>query len=190
MGSAALLGFLPILFLMKEIDFNDTSNLLLLRITFTIVQALLVSCLLVILYRIRSGKEQSQLLVPKQQKLGEEAPASGEMDLTTVEEYDMQQLRQLSLKVLTGLGISTFIHVKWGIVPPLFMQFVANPVLMYNAQLCKIHLFGQPAQRELQRPWKEEKPFEAFFGKPAATATTTKKEEKRRVKEEKKRKKP
>jgi hypothetical protein len=180
---------LPMLFAMKEIDFNDTQNVFILRVVFAAVQVVLFSSLILILTRIRSCRDHSQLQVPVQSNFGESQP-EGKTEVTTVEEYDMQQLRQLSLKVIVGGGIATFIHMKWGIIPPLFMQCAANPILMYNSQLCKIHIFGQNVEGPLQRPWKEEKPFEAFFGKnESSTGTSKRKEEKKRAKEEKKKKK-
>eukprot|EP01000_Liburna_glaciale_P005310 NODE_5013_length_412_cov_531.005510_g4005_i0.p2 GENE.NODE_5013_length_412_cov_531.005510_g4005_i0~~NODE_5013_length_412_cov_531.005510_g4005_i0.p2 ORF type:complete len:92 (-),score=41.42 NODE_5013_length_412_cov_531.005510_g4005_i0:137-382(-) len=71
------------------------------------------------------------------------------------------------------------LHYKWHINPPLFMQCVVNPMQVYNSPLGKIHLFGEFAKGTLERPWKEERPFENFLGK---MGTETKKEEKKRLK--------
>lgn len=52
--------------------------------------------------------------------------------------------------------ISGFLHFKFGIVPPLFIQSVMNPYQTYQNPLVKLHLLGDRSPELVNRPWKQE----------------------------------
>eukprot|EP01012_Entosiphon_sulcatum_P009126 TRINITY_DN15059_c0_g1_i1.p1 TRINITY_DN15059_c0_g1~~TRINITY_DN15059_c0_g1_i1.p1 ORF type:complete len:191 (+),score=33.86 TRINITY_DN15059_c0_g1_i1:47-619(+) len=171
---------LPALLIMRQIDFNNTDNVVILRYVFGVVQALIIVAALYVLKQIRGTADQTRIQVPVQQTFEKTEP---EIEFTTVEDYDTTQWRQLLMKIVMGMGISYFIHVKFGVNPPLFMQCIFHPLQLYNSQLFQIYCAGKPAVGSLLRPWKEEKPFESLMGAAAQkTAEGTVRDEKRKAK--------
>jgi hypothetical protein len=47
---------------------------------------------------------------------------------TTVVEYDVQQLKKSLSQVLISVVIIAFIHIKWEIIQPLFIQCFMGPM--------------------------------------------------------------
>mmetsp|Transcript_9168 Transcript_9168/g.16281 ORF Transcript_9168/g.16281 Transcript_9168/m.16281 type:complete len:192 (-) Transcript_9168:47-622(-) len=182
------LGFFA-LALMRAIDFEDDFNLLLLRIAFTAVQALILVTMFFLRQRIKAEANQTKITVPVAPKFGEVPPEKPEEEVITIEDYDLSQLQALLKKTLIGVAVCGFMHWKWGLNPPLFMQAVLNPFQMMGHQLTKIYFFHQEAKGQLARPWKEETPFDAFKPKLPEDQNKLRQEKKRAEREAKKAKK-
>lgn len=81
-----------------------------------------------------------------------------EMEVITVQAYDLRKLRELGLtKILLPLGITIFIFNKWQIILPMLFQSMNNPMQLYGSELFQIHVMGKsPKDKpELVRPWTE-----------------------------------
>ncbi|KAF1974605.1 inorganic phosphate transport PHO88 [Bimuria novae-zelandiae CBS 107.79] len=74
---------------------------------------------------------------------------------TTVKAYDQQQLRGLFKAQLMGVGMMAFMHIYLKYTNPLLIQSVIPLKGALEGNLVKIHLFGQPATGDLQRPFKQ-----------------------------------
>ena len=73
---------------------------------------------------------------------------------TTVKAYDLQQLRALFKTQLMGVGMMAVMHFYFKYTNPLLIQSILPVKGAFEGNLVKIHLLGQPATGDLQRPWK------------------------------------
>jgi hypothetical protein len=73
---------------------------------------------------------------------------------TTVMDYDKQQLRSLIKSQLVGVAMMGVMHLYFKYTNPLLIQSIIPAKSALESNLVKIHLFGQPATGDLQRPFK------------------------------------
>jgi Phosphate transport (Pho88) len=73
---------------------------------------------------------------------------------TTVFAYDSQQLKALYKGQLIGIGMMAVMHLYFKFSSPLMVQSVIPLKTAFEGNLVKIHLFGQPATGDLERPFK------------------------------------
>lgn len=73
---------------------------------------------------------------------------------TTVHAYDLQQLRALFKSQLMGIAMMGFMHLYLQYANPLLVQSIIPLKGVFEGNLIKVHLLGQPAAGELKRPWK------------------------------------
>ncbi|KMU73105.1 hypothetical protein CISG_03366 [Coccidioides immitis RMSCC 3703] len=74
--------------------------------------------------------------------------------VTTVQDYDKQQLRSQFRSQLMGVGMMCVMHLYFKYTNPLVIQSILPLKGALEANLVKIHVFGQPAKGNLERPWK------------------------------------
>ncbi|EPY31403.1 hypothetical protein STCU_03473 [Strigomonas culicis] len=83
-------------------------------------------------------------------------PYTDEEQTKTAWEYDVMKLRELLMtKIGMAAGVGLFAAGRFHIVFPLLMQCLYNPRMLYDSELFKIYVLGQPAEGSLLRPWKE-----------------------------------
>lgn len=73
---------------------------------------------------------------------------------TTVKAYDLGKLRELFKAQLMGVGMMGVMHIYFKYTNPLLIQSIIPLKGAFEGNLVKIHLLGQQAVGELQRPWK------------------------------------
>ena len=73
---------------------------------------------------------------------------------TTVQAYDLQQLRALYKSQLMGVGMMGVMHLYFKYTNPLLIQSIIPLKGAFEGNLVKIHLFGTPAAGDLKRPFK------------------------------------
>lgn len=73
---------------------------------------------------------------------------------TTVKAYDLGKLREAYKAQLMGVGMMAVMHIYFGYKPPLLIQSIIPLKGAFEGNLVKIHLLGQSATGDLQRPWK------------------------------------
>lgn len=73
---------------------------------------------------------------------------------TTVQAYDLTQLKAAFKSQLMGVGMMGVMHLYFKYTNPLLVQSIIPLKGALESNLCKIHLFGQPASGDLKRPWK------------------------------------
>ncbi|KAK2735019.1 hypothetical protein FQN57_001361 [Myotisia sp. PD_48] len=74
--------------------------------------------------------------------------------VTTVQEYDKQQLRALVKSQLVGIGMMCVMHLYFKYTNPLLIQSIIPVKGALEGNLVKIHLFNKPVKGDLERPWK------------------------------------
>src|ERR1700732_5209085 len=73
---------------------------------------------------------------------------------TTVHAYDLSQLRSQFKGQLMGIGMMAFMHGYLKYTNPLLIQSIIPLKGIFESNLAKIHLLGQPAIGDLKRPFK------------------------------------
>jgi hypothetical protein len=170
-----MLVILPAIYLMKQIDFEDPTNLFYLRIGFAVVQSILFLVNGLIYYKIRGANNQKKIKVPAQTSSWSNPQPAQEDQIMTIDEYDMGELRKSFTQTLFVTALLTFLHIQWAVYAPLFIQSFSMPMTIYDTPLFKLHILGYPDEGELQRPFKP--PPGPFAGLMPSTETEEEKPE-------------
>lgn len=93
---------------------------------------------------------------------------------TTVHAYDLAQLRSLFKGQLMGIGMMAFMHGYMKYTNPLLIQSIIPLKGVFEGNLVKIHLFGQPAVGDLKRPFKAAGGLMSALGGQGETASDKK----------------
>ncbi|KAJ1928082.1 phosphate transporter (Pho88) [Tieghemiomyces parasiticus] len=155
----------------KYLNLEDSHRAHLVLTAFAVANA---SILLGSLY-LRSVIQRKNDTTPLKHK---EAPSlaqpNGREVETTVRDYDLAEAdKQIKGAVIT-VAMLGFMHYQWGFIQPLFLQTILPVKTFVTSNLVRIHLFNQPAEGALQRPWKVENPLEKLTqGLEAPTAETS-----------------
>lgn len=83
-----------------------------------------------------------------------------ELKVTTVRDYDLEQIDSSIKSIYTGLLMMGFMHLYMKYTNPLFMQTISPIKAALEHKEVSIHLFGKPATGDLKRPFKQA----GFFG--------------------------
>lgn len=148
--------------IVKSLDTSDPQLVFNLQAGFLVVHTALLAVLLFIRIRIflnpntqaisvREDEDQPKFFpVPAE----EEAKAKRNLVSMSITAYDVKHwTNYFLLRFCVPVLIMAFVAYKWGAVVPLAIQSVHNPYQLYQHQLFKIHILGQPAKFELARPW-------------------------------------
>lgn len=74
---------------------------------------------------------------------------------TTVQQYDLGQLKNMMRSQAMGVAMMGVMHLYFGYTNPLIIQSIIPLKGAFEANLTKIHVFGQPAAGDLKRPFKQ-----------------------------------
>ena len=99
---------------------------------------------------------------------------------TTVQKYDLQQMKALYKAQMMGVGMMAVMHLYFKYTNPLLIQSIIPLKGAFEGNEVKIHLFGQPATGDLKRPFKAAAGFMSALqgGAVAADKKTIEKTEK------------
>lgn len=78
----------------------------------------------------------------------------GKLVTTTVHAYDKSQLKTMLRGQMMGVAMMAFMHLYLKYTNPLLIQSIIPLKGAFEANLTKIHVFGQPATGDLKRPFK------------------------------------
>jgi hypothetical protein len=73
---------------------------------------------------------------------------------TTVHAYDKAQLKGAIRSQLMGVGMMGVMHLYFKYTNPLLIQSIIPLKGVFEGNLTKVYLYGQPATGDLKRPWK------------------------------------
>jgi len=159
-GMGDMIVILPVMMVANQIDFNDPTNLMLVRGAFATVQILLLSLSYFVYRSIQKENNTTKIKVPPSPTMGQDAP----WETQTIKEYDMSKLQQYLQEMAVQMVIISFIHFQWNFVPPLFLQTVMNPVRFYKTKVIQVHFFGMTGP-EYTRPFPEDpNPLASLLG--------------------------
>ncbi|PVI03446.1 inorganic phosphate transport PHO88 [Periconia macrospinosa] len=136
----------------KKVPFDDPNVLNGVRALYVLSNVIIAGIYFYVQAQINKKNDMTVL------KYVEPAPmGSGEEPkyvATTVKAYDLQQLKSLFKAQLMGVGMMGFMHIYMKYTNPLLIQSIIPLKGAFEGNLVKIHLFGQPATGDLQRPFK------------------------------------
>ncbi|SCU82118.1 LADA_0C03114g1_1 [Lachancea dasiensis] len=92
----------------------------------------------------------------------------GKLQVTTVRDYDLQEVDSAIKSIYTGLAMMGFMHLYMKYTNPLLMQSISPIKSALEHNEVKIHLFGKPAAGDLKRPFKAPSLFGGLGGAPEA----------------------
>ena len=116
---------------------------------------------------VRSKRDDTMVTVTTPKTMAAEAKT----EEITVTEHDTREATKMMSGILMPLLIIGFLHYKWAYIRPLVMQCVMMPMSLYDNKLIKVHVLGQPATGDLQRPWKPPASPLAALMNPASAET-------------------
>jgi len=139
---------------LKYVDVENFQNVLIIRFLYG-AQAVLCLCLLLYTYfKINAENNKKIIKIPADIKNFTPSENS-EMNEVSIRDYDYQQLKKAATQVVMGVLIVSFIHYKWNIIQPLFLQIIMSPMQLLRSPLLKVYLFNE----KIDRPFVEESPF-------------------------------
>ncbi|AET38955.1 Snd3p Ecym_3472 [Eremothecium cymbalariae DBVPG len=78
-----------------------------------------------------------------------------QLKVTTVRDYDLEQIDTSIKSIYTGLMMMGFLHIYMKYTNPLLMQSISPVKAALEHSEVRIHLFGKPATGDLKRPFTQ-----------------------------------
>ncbi|KKZ62316.1 hypothetical protein EMCG_00390 [[Emmonsia] crescens] len=136
----------------KKIPFDNPTVLLSVRTLYIASNIFILGLYLYVRSQINKKKDLKTLKYVEPSPMGsQEEPRPV---ITTVQDYDKQQLRSLIKSQLMGVGMMCVMHLYFKYTNPLVIQSIIPVKTALEGNLIQVHLFGKPAKGELERPWK------------------------------------
>lgn len=83
---------------------------------------------------------------------------------TTVHAYDLAQIKTMLRSQMMGVAMMGVMHLYFKYTNPLLIQSIIPLKGIFESNMTKIHLFGQPATGDLKRPFKQAGGFMSSLG--------------------------
>ena len=148
-----LVVMLVMMQLARKINFEDPDILFYVRVGYLSCQAIAFLIYLITRAKINAKNDLTTLkYVEPANPLG--GAATEKAVVTTVKDYDLQQVNAQIKSIFTSMAMMGFMHIYMKYTNPLFMQSVTAVKSACEANIVKIHLFGTPASGDLKRPFK------------------------------------
>ncbi|KAF1983367.1 inorganic phosphate transport PHO88 [Aulographum hederae CBS 113979] len=136
----------------KKVPFDDPNVLNGVRALYIVSNLVIAGIYLYVMQQINKKRDMTVL------KYVEPAPMGSTEDpkstTTTIHAYDLTQLRGMFKSQLMGVGMICVMHLYFKYTNPLLIQSIIPLKGAFEANLVKIHVFGQPASGDLKRPFK------------------------------------
>eukprot|EP01130_Rhizamoeba_saxonica_P001947 TRINITY_DN11766_c0_g1_i1.p1 TRINITY_DN11766_c0_g1~~TRINITY_DN11766_c0_g1_i1.p1 ORF type:complete len:194 (-),score=57.52 TRINITY_DN11766_c0_g1_i1:60-641(-) len=143
-------AILPVVLLGRQIDFEDETNLLMLRIAFGTV----VFITSVVVLYLKNKMSNTQLENKHVEVSANPSPfnSDGEKEKITYEEHDAREFKKFLQKVGMPIVICIGIHYYAGIAIPLLIQAIMIPMNIYKSPLVKFYILGEHVTRPFPPP--------------------------------------
>ena len=136
----------------KKIPFEDPTTLNICRGIYLLSNLLILALSGYIYQQIEKKKDLTTLKYVEPQAMG--SSEEPKLVTTTVPAYDKQQLKTALRTQMMGVAMMGFMHIYMKYTNPLLIQSILPLKGALEANLAKIHVFGQPAVGDLKRPFK------------------------------------
>ncbi|KAL1839718.1 hypothetical protein VTJ49DRAFT_1223 [Mycothermus thermophilus] len=137
----------------KKIHFEDPDVLNMCRAAYIASNLIIFSIYLYIKTVIDKKKDMTTLKYVEPAPMG--SSEEGKLVTTTVHAYDVGQLKNLMRAQGMGILMMAFMHLYMKYTNPLLIQSIIPLKGALEANLTKIHIWGQPAIGDLKRPFKQ-----------------------------------
>ncbi|KAH3679149.1 hypothetical protein WICMUC_001160 [Wickerhamomyces mucosus] len=147
----------------KKLDFENPTTVFYVRVAFVSATIITLSVYLYTRSVILKKNDLTTLkfVSPPNSLAGE---TEGKLTVTTVKEYDLEQVQSAIKGVFTTLAMMGFMHLYMKYTNPLVMQSISPVKSAFESNIVQIHLFGKPASGDLKRPFKAASLFGGFGG--------------------------
>lgn len=158
---------------LRRLDLEDPDILLYVRIGYAACQLIAFGVCLYVKFQINKKNDLTTMkyVEPANPMGGNPEPKAV---VTTVKEYDLQQIDSQIKGIFTSLAMMGVMHLYMKYTNPLVMQSVSSVKSALETNIVKIHLWGQPASGELKRPFKAAPGFLLAFTGGAGEVKTDK----------------
>lgn len=154
----------------KRIDFEDPTVLLAVRIGYVASNLLIFGLYFYTRYLINKKNDLTTMKYV-QPASGFDPSSGGKLIVTTVRDYDLEQVNSAVKGMFSGIAMMGFMHLYMKYTNPLLMQSIMPVKSAFEQKIVKLHVFGSPATGELKRPFKTQ----AMFGGATGDIKTDKK---------------
>ncbi|KAL7794209.1 inorganic phosphate transporter Pho88 [Trichoderma ceciliae] len=137
----------------KKIPFEDENVLNIVRAVYIGSNILIAALYFYIQLQVNKKKDMTTLKYVEPAPMG--SSEEGKLVTTTIHAYDLNQLRQAWRGQLMGIAMMSFMHLYMKYTNPLVIQSIIPVKSVFESNLAKIHIYGQPASGELKRPFKQ-----------------------------------
>ncbi|KAK4455361.1 inorganic phosphate transporter Pho88 [Podospora aff. communis PSN243] len=144
---------LAVMQIAKRIPFEDPFVLNACRAAYVISNVLILSIYLYTKSVIDKKKDLTTLKYVEPAPMG--SSEEGKLVTTTIHAYDVGQLKNLMRSQMMGVLMMGVMHFYFKYTNPLLIQSIIPLKGALEANLVKIHIWGQPAAGDLKRPFKQ-----------------------------------
>ncbi|KAK4038889.1 inorganic phosphate transporter Pho88 [Parachaetomium inaequale] len=137
----------------KRIPFEDPNVLNICRGVYIASNLIILSIYIYIKLAIDKKKDMTTLKYVEPAPMG--SSEEGKLVTTTVHAYDVGQLKNLMRSQGMGVLMMGVMHIYFKYTNPLLIQSIIPLKGALEANLTKIHVWGQPASGDLKRPFKQ-----------------------------------
>ncbi|KAK3944428.1 inorganic phosphate transporter Pho88 [Diplogelasinospora grovesii] len=137
----------------KKIPFEDPMVLNACRAAYVISNLIILGISLYTKSIVDKKKDMTTLKYVEPAPMG--STEEGKLVTTTVHAYDIGQLKNQMRSQMMGVAMMAVMHLYFKYTNPLIIQSIIPLKGALEANLTKIHLFGQPAAGDLKRPFKQ-----------------------------------
>jgi len=142
-----LLVMAPIMLLARKLDATDQNLVFKLRVAYTLLQCVLVLCLMFIYKQARAMKESTagkkKIFVPAQASPFADPKANKKYSEVEYGTHVMATAMSLLGSTIFGILITAGLHLYKGIIVGMAMQLVMGPLGFYENPLVKLFFFGE-----------------------------------------------
>lgn len=141
-----------------KIQYDDPSNLLVIRWIYGVSQGVLFALCAYIYHAIaQRGDEKKSVKVvatPAFNAPPDQAPMES---ILTYKEYDLAELVKLTKNFALGAAVTVVIHYYMAVVPALVLQIVTQPITLFEHPLFSIYILDKDAGKHesLKRPFAD-----------------------------------
>ncbi|TPX11718.1 uncharacterized protein E0L32_007697 [Thyridium curvatum] len=136
----------------KKVPFDDPNVLNMCRGAYVLSNVIILCIYWYINSVIDRKKDLTTLKYVEPAPMG--STEEGKLVTTTVHAYDKSQLKTMLRGQMMGVAMMAFMHLYLKYTNPLLIQSIIPLKGAFEANLTKIHVFGQPATGDLKRPFK------------------------------------
>lgn len=136
----------------KKIPFEDPTVMNAVRVCYVVSNLIIAGVYFYVQMQINKKKDMTTLKYVEPAPFG--STEEPKLVTTTVHAYDLAQVRTLFRGQLTGVAMMAVMHFYMKYTNPLLIQSIIPLKGVFESNLVKIHLFGEPAVGDLKRPFK------------------------------------
>ena len=153
-GMALVFGLVQVI---KYFDLANPKYALPIRVTYGVVQVVLLAALAYIRSCILKNNEKGSVTVVHPPKpFSDEEPKS---ESISIQEYDKRELYKVLQQTVIGAAILIAVHMWLKTLQPLIFQSIIPLKSLFTSNLFQIYILKRKAEGKLERPWKEASPF-------------------------------